>query len=386
MSHRDTDYRSFEYLNEGADYTQVALPDDSQTGDRYDVPLDEAEERRAETIIDRDLVISLHDHPAYLPADVTDREEYTRDGRVATPYEALAEAPLDAIFVSPMGSKTWDESIRNLGMRRSDIAHQDLVTVAEGVDDIIDAQHEEQIAFVFGFESSMLIENELDRLDVLYGLGVRTLGVTYSEANALGTGLAEPHDGGLTNFGHDAVERMNKLGILIDCSHASDQTTLDVCEASSEPVILSHNGAQSLLPIQRLDPDEVLEAVADTGGVIGIQAAPHTTSSPENGRHSIESVMDHFEYIKDLVGIGHVTFGPDAFYGDHVALHLDVFEKDLSQFPDWVETDITHVKGVDNPTEGWHNFIRALVDRGYADEEIEKVLGGNTLRVLREVW
>ncbi|MDY6818143.1 MAG: membrane dipeptidase, partial [Halobacteriales archaeon] len=348
--------------------------------------LTEAEEDRVEGIIDRDLVISLHDHPAYLPRDVTDRVEYTRDGRVVTPYDALADSPLDAIFVSPMGSKTWDESIRNLGMRRSDIAHQELVTVGESVADLLEANEQDQIAFVFGFETSMLIENELDRLDILYGLGVRTLGVTYSEANALGSGLAEPRDGGLTKFGHEAIERMNKLGILIDCSHASDQTTLDVCQASEKPVILSHNGAQSLLPIQRLDPDEVMQAVADTGGVIGIQAAPHTTSSPEHGRHSIDSMMDHFEYVKDLVGIDHVTFGPDAFYGDHVALHLEVFNKDLTQFPEWLETDITHVKGVDNPTEGWHNFIRALVKRGYSDEEIEKVLGGNTLRVLREVW
>ena len=232
----------------------------------------------------------------------------------------------------------------------------------------------------------MMIENELDRLDVLYGLGVRALGITYSESNALGTGINdEDSDGGLTSFGESAVERMNKLGILIDPSHASRQTTLDTCAASEDPVMLSHNGARELLDITRLDADEVLEAVADTGGVIGIQSAPHNVASPDHPKHTIESVMDHFQYVEELVGIDHVSFGPDTLYGDHVGLHK-YMGKNYDKYPDWQEIEFDYVEGMENPTEAWHNIVRWLVREGYSDEEIRKVTGGNTLRVLETVW
>lgn len=379
------DYESFQFLEAGSDFEKFDLPDD-HTGDPYLVPLSQEDETRAEEFIENNTIISLHDHTSYLPEEMDRRGEYTRQGHVITPYHLLADSPLDVAFVNLMGAKTWDETITNLGMRRNDIAHQDLVTVIEDVDDIHDAVANDQFGYVLGVETSMAIENELDRLDVLYGLGLRTIGITYSESNALGTGLTDQdRDGGLTNFGEQAIERMNKLGFLADASHASNQTTLDACDVSDDPIVLSHNGAAELLPIARLDPDHVLEAVADTGGVIGIQAAPRNTVSPDHPRHGIASVMDHFEYVKDLVGIEHVAFGPDANWGDHVGLH-EWFDKDLSVYPDWVELDIDYVEGLENPNEGWTNIVRWLVNEGYSDEEIRKVTGGNVLRVLEEVW
>jgi membrane dipeptidase len=95
--------------------------------------------------------------------------------------------------------------------------------------------------------------------------------------------------------------------------------------------------------------------------------------------------MDHFEYVKDLVGIEHVTFGPDANWGDHVGLHT-WFGKDLSIYPDWVNLDIDYVEGLENPNEAWTNIVRWLVKEGYSDEEIRMVTGENTLRVLEQVW
>lgn len=378
-------YEAFEYLEAGSDYEAFELPED-RVGEPYLVPLDDDKVKRTNEFINANTIISLHDHTSYLPADLNRRGDYTRQGRVVTPYDKLAESALDAVFVNLMGAKTWDETITNLGMRRCDIAHQDYVTVVEDVEDIHVAVENGQFGYVLGVETSMSIENELDRLDVLYGLGLRTIGITYSESNALGTGLADQdRDGGLTAFGERALERMNKLGFLVDASHASDRTTLDACEVSTDPIVLTHNGAAELLPIARLDPDEVLEAVADTGGLIGIQAAPHNTASPDNPRHGIASMMDHFEYVKDLVGIDHVTFGPDSMWGDHRALHR-WFDKDLSIYPDWVELDIEYVKGLENPNEAWTNIVRWLVAEGYSDEEIRKVTSENVLRVLEEVW
>jgi membrane dipeptidase len=287
----------------------------------------------------------------------------------------------------------WTEVLHDLGMRLCDIAHQDAIFHATTVDDILRAHREGRIAWVAAIEGAAPIENELDRIEILYGFGVRLLGVTYSESNALGSGLKEARDGGLTSFGKRAVERMNQVGMLIDCSHCGDQTTLDVIETSGKPIVLSHIGARALWNTSRMAPDDVLKACADKGGLIGIEAAPHTTLTAAHPRHNLESYMEHFEYVKDLVGIDHVSFGPDTLYGDHVGLH-HVYKVSLSIQesrkaaeggpPPYDE--VAYVEGVENPTEASYNIVRWLVAHGYRDDDIAKVVGGNSLRLLKEVW
>ena len=188
--------------------------------------------------------------------------------------------------------------------------------------DIEEAHRSGRIAMVPCMEGAAMIENELDRLDVLFGLGVRMCGIAYSESNQLGGGVKDPGDGGLTRFGLDAVRRMNRLGMAIDLSHTGDVTAMETCRRSERPVFLSHSGARALFSERKLKEDDLLKAVAETGGVIGIEGSPHTTISPAHPRHSLESVMDHFEYCVDVMGIDHVGFGPDTFFGDHVGLHV----------------------------------------------------------------
>src|SRR5665647_2553617 len=206
----------------------------------------------------------------------------------------------------------WTDIITDLGMRQADIDHQDDVVVIRRLADIEEVHRTGRVGIVFGLEAATPIENEIDRLDVLYGLGVRQIGIAYSDSNALGSGLNETVDGGLTALGRRAVERMNKLGLAIDVSHSSDRTSLDTCRTSSKPVLLTHAGARSVWDTPRMKPDDVLRAIADTGGVIGMSAAPHTTLSAAHPLHTIDSVMDHFRYCVDLVGIEHVAFGPDT--------------------------------------------------------------------------
>jgi membrane dipeptidase len=149
-------------------------------------------------------------------------------------------------------------------------------------------------------------------------------------------------------------------------------------------VFLSHSGARALFPERKLKTDDLLKAMAGTGGVIGIEASPHSTVSPQHPRHSLGSVMDHFEYCVDLLGIDHVAFGPDTFFGDHVGLHHRYAAAfDTGEAPAYEEVE--YVEGLENPSE-FPNVIRWLVGHGYADEQIEKVVGGNVLRALRDVW
>ncbi len=254
-------------------------------------------------------------------------------------------------------------------------------------------------------ESASCIENEVDRIDVLYGLGVRSMGICYSESNMLGSGLKERGDGGLTDFGYDCVVRMNKLGMLIDVSHTSDQTALDTIELSKKPIIISHSGARALTPTSRMFPDEVLQALGERGGVIGVEAAPNLTATKKHPLHSIDSYMEHIEYCIDLIGIDHVGCGPDTMYGDHVGLYLINLERHqkegLGHYPRpgagasrylGIDMDIDalralkYVRGMENPSECLQNVARWMIKHGYSDDEIAKIIGGNGLRLLKEVW
>jgi membrane dipeptidase len=177
---------------------------------------------------------------------------------------------------------------------------------------------------------------------------------------------------------------MNRLGIAIDLSHTGDVTAMQTCAASERPVFLSHTGARALWPIPKMKPDDLLQAVADSGGVIGIEASPGTTVTERHPRHGLESVMEHAEYVIDLVGIDHVGFGPDTFFGDHVALG-DLYAANLDAGEEVPTERVPYVEGLENPSE-FPNVIRWLVGHGYADDRIAKLVGGNVVRALRDVW
>ena len=155
------------------------------------------------------------------PADMKQNDEYVREGREWYGYEGLAASGLDAVFenfldgtatTTSKGGWKWTDVIHDLGMHLADVAHQSTVFVGGTVDDIEEAHRTGRIAMVPCMEGAAMIENELDRLDVLFGLGVRMCGVAYSESNQLGGGVKDPGDGGLTRFGLDAVRADEPAG------------------------------------------------------------------------------------------------------------------------------------------------------------------------------
>lgn len=390
-------YKSFQYLEPEVDYKPFRLAAEIDRVEPYIVSVSQDQEQLAQELLDQNIVISLHDHPFVTPEDPAQIFEYNRQGRHWTGYEGLSVSRLDVIFdnfmdgtavITSSAGWKWTDIIHDIGIRYSDIAHQDLVFVARTVDDLLRAKREGKIALVPSLEAATPIENEIDRIDVLYGLGIRCLGIAYSEANSLGAGLRETRDGGLTQFGRQAVRRMNQLGMAIDVSHSGDQTAYDTIEVSDKPIFITHVGARALWDTNRMKPDWVLKACAEKGGVIGIEAAPHTTLTARHRDHSIESFMEHFEYVANLAGIDHVALGPDTMFGDHVGIH-HAFAAQLSitashngpQF-----TEVSYVKGVENPAEVFPNVTRWLVSHGYSRDDIAKVLGLNVLRVLQEVW
>lgn len=387
-------YRSYQYLPSSSAATRYEFVEQVDRVPEAEVHWDADVEARAQAIERDSLIVSAHDHLSLRPTDPAVFAEYRRSGREATPYEGIAHSGVDLFFdggpaaVSMIRSHTpfdWDDAISDLAMRQSDWAHQHLLRQVRSTADIAELAAGGQVGVVSTLESATAIGNDIDRLDILYGLGVRLLGVVYSESNQLGSGLADVDGSGLTLLGRRAVKRMNELGITVDVSHAADETSLDTVRRSDAPVVITHAGARALWPTARMKPDEVIRAVAGSGGFIGIEAAPHTTEVTGAGPHSLDTVMQHVEYCIDLVGIDHVALGPDTNFGDHVAWHREfapLFGKDSDDEPD----DLPYVRGCENPGQAVHNMVRWLVARGYSDDDIAKLAGGNVLRVVRETW
>lgn len=394
---RRSDYHSYAYLDAERDVRAFELAAEVGRVPPYVLRITPEQRAHADTLLRESIVISLHDHPTVFPQRIEECVEYNRAGRQWTGFEGLARSGMTAVvdnlmdgtccITSEMGWK-WTDVLHDLGMRLCDLAHQSDVVLTTGVAGILRAHEEGSIALIAGLEAATMIENEVDRIDILYGFGVRQMGIAYSEANTLGGGLRERRDGGLTAFGERAVERMNRVGMAIDISHSGDRTSLDVIEASRRPVIITHAGSRSVWDSPRMKPDEVIVACASRGGVIGIEAAPHTTLSLAHPAHSLESVMDHVVHCVDLVGIDHVAFGPDTLFGDHVGLHT-AYAQHLSigalQGGPFFER-VEYVDGLENPGENFHNITGWLVAHGWTDDQIRALLGGNVLRVLGHIW
>ena len=301
-------YKSFQYLQPGVDYKVFEFRDPLENMWLY--PLSQEEEDRVADIVEKNILIDLHAHPNPGPKNIVEENDWIAEGRKFLAYDALSKSHLDGFIdwlgpvkrTSKRGWK-WEELIHSLGIGLCDVKHQDFVIQCETADDIVRAHKEGKVAWIPGIESATHIENEVDRLEVLYGLGIRGVGICYSESNMLGSGLGELRDAGLTDLGYDAVVRMNKIGMLIDVSHTSDLTAADTIELSKDPVLVSHAGSRTLTPTSRMLPDEVLKALAEKEGVIAIEAAPFTTATKKNPVHSLESIIDHIEHCNKVCGV-----------------------------------------------------------------------------------
>jgi membrane dipeptidase len=261
--------------------------------------------------------------------------------------------------------------------------NHDKVIRATSAEDVLKAKKENKTAIFFGIENAEPIGDDLDAIDMLYGFGVRVMGLCYNKRNLVGDGRTERTDSGLSNFGLKVVERLNKVGMLIDLSHAGVMTTLEAVEASKAPVIISHTGARGVFDTGRMATDEEIRAVARKGGLLGIHSGVNVLSNAK--RQSVEVIIDHIDYCVKLAGIDCVTIGSDNYFGDKNAMHqwtINAFAGDGLQ--KYLSFNAPYMEGFENPSE-WQNVTRALVKRGYGDEDIKKLIGGNILRVIKKV-
>ncbi|HEV8318419.1 MAG TPA: membrane dipeptidase, partial [Vicinamibacterales bacterium] len=206
--------------------------------------------------------------------------------------------------------------------------------------------------------------------------------LTYNERNALGDGCMEPDDRGLTSYGRQSVQEMNRLGICVDLSHVGEKTSLDATRYSTKPVIYSHANPKAVGPGKRNITDQQMKDMAATGGVMGISAHSMLCHKTPGVQPTVDDMMDMFDYAIDLIGIDHVAIGSDV-YESFTKLSWESMTK--RWYPTGFVFETMRAQGFSAVSE-FPNVTRGLVSRGYSDEEIAKVLGGNWLRLFGEVW
>jgi len=256
-------------------------------------------------------------------------------------------------------------------------------------EDAIAAKQAGQIAMYMGWQNIAPLEGRLDLLDAFYHLGLRIVQPTYQYRNLAGDGCGERVQSGLSKFGVDLVLRCNKLGIGLDVSHVSDATSLEIVATSDQPVMATHVGVRSIAKGVRNKDDALIRAIAAKGGVICIAGKSGFLS--EKGLTegtTIDNYVDHMKYVCDLVGSDHVGIGTDV--SDDRRYNRAFLEDFHRRFPeiaiidDKLDGSLMHPDGLKNPSE-IPNITAALQRRGFSDEDVKKLVGGNVQRVVTQV-
>jgi len=268
--------------------------------------------------------------------------------------------------------RSLKRALELLGHTLADIDESSNVKLCLTATDIEKTIRNGKLGILLSFEGAEPIGTDLSILDIFYRLGVRWVGLTWNHRNQVGDGIYESRtNGGLTNFGVELVERLNKLSIVVDLAHASEATFYDAIDVSKDPVIVSHANAKAVYDHPRNLTDDQIRAVKDNGGLIGVTFYPGIV---DKEKPSLEKVLQHFTHIVELAGIKHVMFGAD--FADYIAWSPEEVGPNFKKHP--------YTNGLKDVTE-FPNFVEGLLRLGYSEKEIKGVLGENLLHLLRKI-
>jgi membrane dipeptidase len=274
---------------------------------------------------------------------------------------------------------TWDQSLRCAAhYRRWLDTHREHFILAERIGDVHRAKREHKLAVAFDLEGANAIDGNIDMIGVYYQIGVRQMLFAYNKNNALGSGCMDV-DIPLTALGRAAVIEMNRLGMVIDCSHTGYRSAMQIMELSRQPVIFSHSNPRALWDHPRNIRDDQIKACARSGGVVGINGVGIFLGDNDV---SAARMARHIAYVVDLVGIDHVGIGVDS------VLDPDELPKLFKLYPHaWPDPAMQAVDAIAfAQPEQLPEFTEELLRLGYGDADVKKILGGNFLRVATEVW
>lgn len=254
--------------------------------------------------------------------------------------------------------------IKNMAMEVNN--NKDIIRLIRNSNDIEVALKEDKMPIMLGIEGLSFMEESADYLDVLYLRGARHAMLTWNEENIYSTGARGNENRGLTEKGIRIVERMEKLGMIIDVSHTNKKTFWDIIDHTTGPIIASHSNARALCDVVRNLTDKQCQAIADRNGVIGMNSYDEFVSK-DTDKRDLDGLIDHIDYLVKLIGIDHICFGFD--------------------FMDYLDTppgEDESVKGLEDVSQT-QNLIIAMRKRGYTEENIAKIAYKNIFRVMKEV-
>lgn len=260
--------------------------------------------------------------------------------------------------------------------------HSDLIRPVRTTADILKAKEEGRTGIILGFQNAHAFEDQLGYVEIFKQLGVGIVQMAYNTQNLVGTGCYE-RDGGLSGFGREVVEEMNRVGIMCDLSHVGAKTSEEVILASKKPVCYSHCLPAGLKDHPRNKSDEELRFIAEHGGFVGV-----TMFAPflKNGINStIDDYVEAIGYVLDLVGEDAIGIGTDFTQGHDQNFfewltHDKGYARRLTRFGEIINPEGIRTIG-DFP-----NLTEALLRHGYSPRLVEKIMGGNWVRVLKDVW
>jgi membrane dipeptidase len=245
--------------------------------------------------------------------------------------------------------------------------------------DIETAKNQSRMALGFHFQGTNPFQGRLEMVQGYYDFGVRHALLAYNQRNLVGDGCHERTDGGLSRYGLALIAEMNRVGILVDCTHSGYRTTMEALEASTQPCMFSHSNARALMDHERNIRDDQIRAVAKTGGVVGINGVGFMLDA--NGKATADGIVRHIQHVADLVGPAHVALGLDFVIDDDHMLRFYQANRDLMYPTGYPPPPWNYY-----PPEGLCDIVATLLERGYGEDHIKGILGGNFLRLAREVW
>lgn len=253
--------------------------------------------------------------------------------------------------------------------------------------DLYDAKRDGKLGVIYHMQGAENLGSDIDNLSLHYDLGLRVLQLAYNRRNYWCEGCLEAFQStGLSNLGRRLITACNTMGVVIDGSHCSWGSVLEACEISDKPVICSHSNTYAVHPSRRNISDEVLCAIADTGGVVGVCGFPPFVSNKRP--LTIDHVIEHIDHIETLVGIDYISLGLDYFFPDFYENHINRMieiglwdEETYSASLPWVWP-----KGLDDIAQVIPNLTLSLTNTGYSRSEIRKIFGLNLVRVFSRVW
>ena len=326
-------------------------------------------------------------------------DPYAPDGQVRWSDRAWAETVATGVTVVrdtvfPVGNLAdpWGDYQKNIADRQNLFgANPDRLILIRSAADILKAKREKKFGVVLGTQDTSMVGAQLDRLTQMKKDGVMTVQLTYNLQNLAGDGSLEPSNGGLSNLGRDTIRRIETEKQLLDLAHGGARTIEEAIAYAKRPSVISHTGARALMDHPRNTSDSSMKAVADKGGVVGVYFMPYLRPDMHP---AAADVIAHVEHVANVVGEDHVGIGTD-----NGVLPLDLSPESKKKLDDWQRERIRlgiaapgEAVGVYpyvaeyNSVDRYRRFAADLAKRGWSEARLEKLMGGNFLRVYRDAW